>query len=74
MSHFEDIEPLFWGEGPKSPAGCVVFAVIVLIACIWAASADHDSEELCKKHGEKYLDSQSKYTLCEKNDGTVVHR
>jgi hypothetical protein len=74
MSHFDDIEPLFWGDGPKSAPGCFVFAVIAVVAIVWAASADSESEELCRKHDETYVDSNSRYTLCKRKDGTIVSR
>lgn len=74
MSHFDDIEPLFWGDGPKAGAGCALFAVVVIAAIVWAVWSDGESERLCKQYGEKYVDSNSRYTLCERADGTVVKR
>lgn len=74
MSHFDDVEPLLWGEGPKAGAGCMVFTVVAIVAIAWAVMADGESAELCKRHGEKYVDSNSRYTLCERKDGTVVKR
>lgn len=74
MSHFDDVEPLFWGSGPSSVIGVIAFLVVAGIAVIWAASADEDSKNLCESHGERYLDSNSTYTLCEQDGGAVVRR
>ena len=74
MSHFDDIEPLVYGSSSTTVAGGVISTIVVLIAVIWAVSADNDSKELCEKHGEKYIDSRTEYTLCEKPDHTVIRR
>jgi hypothetical protein len=74
MSHFEDVEPLFWGDGPKTPLGCAFFGVVAVIAIVWACWADDKAADVCKQHGEAYVDSKSAYTLCRKPDGTVVQR
>lgn len=74
MSHFDDVEPIFWGEGPKSTVGAALFLVVAVVAIVWAVSADNDSKALCEKYGEKYIDSKTAYTLCEFKDGTVVRR
>ena len=77
MSHFDDIEPIFYSGGGGNgcgPVGAVVFLVVAVAAIVWAAWADSESENLCKQHGEKYIDSRTGYTLCERTDGTVVRR
>jgi hypothetical protein len=74
MSHFDDVEFVFWGDSPKSVIGAIIFVVIAVGVCIWAANADATSEKLCREHGEKYVDSRESYTLCERADGTIIRR
>jgi hypothetical protein len=74
LSHFDDIDFVFWGDSPATAIGALIFLVIAGIAIYWAYSADHKSEQLCTEHGEKYVDSRENYTLCERPDGTVVRR
>ncbi len=74
MSHFDDVDFVFWGDSPKTIIGGVIFVVIAVAVCIWAAKADMASEQLCRSHGEKYIDSREAYTLCERSDGTVIRR
>jgi hypothetical protein len=69
VSHFDDIDDL-----PRIvPSGLVGFAIVVA-AIVWAFAADQQSAEECLKHGEKYVDSRTGYTLCEQDGGTVVRR
>lgn len=77
MSHFDDIEPIFYGSGPGSGCGVIggiIFLAFVIACCVWAYSADKSSADDCAKHGEKYIDSRTGYTLCEQDGGTVVRR
>jgi hypothetical protein len=74
MSHFDDIDFLFWGDSPKTVIGAVLFLLVAGGAVWWALSADAESEAACVSHGEKYVDSRESYTLCEQDGGTVVRR
>ncbi len=69
MSHFDDVEFVVW----CGPVG--LLGLVVAIAAIgWSIYADGLSENDCIKHGEKYIDSRTGYTLCEQDGGTVVRR
>ncbi len=81
MSHFDDLPDfgfIAFNEGSDSGGvGCIfglLFLAIVGGMFYWAYNADNESKKLCEQHGEKYVDSRSAYTLCEKADGTVVRR
>lgn len=69
MSHFDDVDFVFWG-----PVGGVIGCVLVVVAIVWAVAADQQSAADCASHGEKYIDSRAGYTLCEQDGGTVVRR
>jgi len=69
MSHFDDVDFLVWA-GP----GGVIGLIIAIIAIVWACHADHESANECAKHGEKYIDSRTGYTLCEQDGGAVIRR
>lgn len=74
MSHFDDIEPIFYGGGSGGGIFSVIFLIIAIGCCYWACQADEDSKNNCESHGEKYIDSRSDYTLCEQDGGTVIRR
>lgn len=75
MSHFDDIEPVFYGGGDGGGGvGAVLLAIVAIAAVAWAVHGDAVSADTCAAHGEKYIDSRSSYTLCEQDGGTVVRR
>lgn len=69
MSHFDDVDVVVFA----GPAGFVGLLIIVA-AIIWSVPTDSSSMKDCESHGEKYIDSQIGYTLCEQDGGTVVRR
>ncbi len=53
----------------------IAVAILLIITIgIVTAIGIADAKTTCKKHGEKYLDSSAGYTLCEREDGTIVRR
>lgn len=74
MSHFDDIEPIFYGGGASTMLGAIVFLFVALGAVYWACYEDGVSKQMCESHGERYVDSRENYTLCEQDGGTVVRR
>ena len=70
MSHFDDVDGLVW----MGPAGLFGLTVAIAFAIVWAIASDSASADECAKHGEKYIDSRTGYTLCEQDGGTVVRR
>lgn len=69
MSHLDDVDFVLWG--PVTGPFCLAIIIAVIV---WACIADNASANLCKDNGEKYIDSRTGYTLCERADGTVVRR
>lgn len=77
MSHFDDLDfdgPTFIPDGPGGAIFVVLLVALFLAGAYWAASADTEAEQLCIQHGEKYVDSRVRYTLCEREGGIVVRR
>lgn len=74
MSHFDDIDFLFWCDSPGTVVGALLFLLVAAGAIGWATMADSESVNECAAHGEKYIDSRTGYTLCEQDGGVVVKR
>lgn len=74
MSHFDDVDFLFWGRGPSGPIAGLLFSALLIVALVWSCAEDGKSSDTCTAHGERYVDSRVGYTLCEQDGGTVVRR